>query len=448
MSDTIENQIRLGLRLVADDVQPPARTRAPLGRPLRVVAFAVALAAVLAGVLLGIVSRGQGPSARFVTDRFDYRPGGGSAGGAAGKLLPYSVDCCSALAASSATDAWTVGWGVSWHWDGSAWRSVPLPALRGEVDLSSVTAVDDGEAWAVGAQGDPRNDRVVHALVEHWDGSRWTVVHLPRTGVSSLFSVSASGPDDVWAVGMSFRRDARGKFSERLTRDLLLHWDGSAWSVVAVPWTLRPVDGPRVVTTGPDDVWVWGVAGEQVEHWDGASWEAVPAPFGPHDPMWGFSATSSDDAWAVGSYLHGRRSRTLAAHWDGQSWQIAPTPNPGSTDSGLNDVVSLGPDDVWAIGQSRRYGKLPLALFEHWDGRSWQITPGATPEILDGMPSLAATQDGTAWAMGSCEIDTFLVRWSGSAWTMAKHPRDQRWDSRVPRRIRRLGFGHCHAFRG
>jgi hypothetical protein len=202
-----------------------------------------------------------------------------------------------------------------------------------------------------------------------------------------------------------------------------------------------------VVTTASNDVYVWAVAGDRIEHWDGTTWQRVPAPFGPHDPVWGFSATSPDDAWAVGSYIQGRHSRTLAAHWDGQSWQIAPTPN-RSTDSRLEDVAAVGPDDVWAIGQSEwensnGNGRLLGALFEHWDGRSWQITRGAAPQILDGTPALAATQDGTAWAVGSCYFDNFIVRWNGSAWTMAKHPRDQRWDPRVPLRVRRYGFGHC-----
>ena len=81
MSDAFEDQIRLGLQLVAEDVQP--RARPVLGPSLRIVAFAVVGAAVAAAVLLGIVSRGGGrPAAHFLTDRFDYRPGGGFAGGA------------------------------------------------------------------------------------------------------------------------------------------------------------------------------------------------------------------------------------------------------------------------------------------------------------------------------------------------------------------------------
>jgi hypothetical protein len=460
MSDAIEDQIRLGLRLLAEDVQAPVPSQRPVRTSRRVagLAFGVVLlmAAAVAFVALGHSSpRTSVP--RFVPDAFNYRPAtlayrqGGVSGPFSGPGLPYSVPILSDVAASSGQNAWIVGsgaragsvccQGVTWHWDGSPWRAVAFPRLAGNVDLSAVATTADGEAWIVGFRSGPADYRVAHALAEHWDGSRWRAVRLPRTGVSSLGSVSASGPSNVWAVGTSYRRDARGKFPGRLTRLLVLHWDGSTWSVVAAPWTERPGFDTKVVTTGPNDVWLYD--GAQIEHWDGARWQAVPAPFGPADPLRGFSATAADDAWAVGSYSRGRHSRTLAAHWSGSSWQIAPTPN-RSTDSDLNAVVAVGPDDVWAVGRSARIryfadgmsvGGLNT-LFEHWDGRSWKVMPGNGPSIWGGLPMLAATEDGTAWATGSCRYDNALAGWNGSAWAIVPHPPDRRWYPGTPARVR------------
>jgi len=433
MSDRTEEQIRLGLRLLADDVQPPAAIRAWF-RPRRLVPVAAAFALLIAAAVFAVTYRGGGSTApRFLADTFNYQPGGG-AGGPEGPLLPYSVAQLTAAAAASAQDAWIVG-SVAWHWNGTAWRNVPLPVLRKEVDLYSVAAVADGEAWVVGSHGEQSDYDAPFPLLEHWDGARWRVVHLPHIGLSSLLAVSASGPDDAWILGESFRRDRKGRFPSSGVHPLLLHWDGSTWSRVALPWA-RPglVEGAKVVATAPSDVWI--VAGAQIEHWDGATWQSVPAPFGARDSLLGFSATSADDAWAVGSYLHGRRSRTLAAHWDGLAWRIAPTPN-RSTDSSLSDVVALSPDDAWAVGQSQWLkldgnGRGPVVLFEHWDGRSWHIVPGPTLPIWYRSGVLAAAEDGSAWAIGSCYLDNFIARWNGSAWVAASHPPDQRWQPGWP----------------
>lgn len=439
----IEDQIQLGLRLLAEEVQLPTKTRST-PRLRRLAVAVVALAALIVAVALGLVDRSATHAApRFVRDTFDYRPGG-VATGRGFPLLPYYVNGPSKIAAASANDVWFVGSRRSWHWDGTSWRVVSMPAMRGDVYLNSAAAAFDGEVWAVGSRNGPSMLRAGYAFVEHWDGSRWRVLRLPRTGVSTtLLSVSASAPDDVWAVGETYGRDARGRFPDRLRRPLVLHWNGSSWNAVPVPWP-RPRDGARIVATGPNDVWVAAIVAEQIEHWDGQSWKEAPAPFGPRDPLWGFSATSADDAWAVGSYLHGRHSRTLAAHWDGQSWQIAPTPNRG-TDSDLVDVVSLGSDNAWAIGRTGfDYGGL---LFEHWDGESWKLVPGATSNLWDGLPLLAATEDGAAWVLGNCFYDNVVLRWNGSAWTIVRHPPDQHWDRRVPLRDRRVGFGHCRVVR-
>jgi hypothetical protein len=456
----IEDQIRLGLQLVAEDIQLHPERR-PMGRPRRRVAtLAIGFAVVAAAAAVGIHERNSGSAPQFINDAFDYtavpyRPGGGFM--ISPPALPYSVATLSDVSAVSARDGWIVGAsrrggsshqnGLAWHWDGTAWKNVALPNLSGQVELMSVAAVDDGEAWAVGWHTDRGNYRIGHALVEHWDGQGWSVVPVPYAGSSNLISVSADGPADAWTIGASFRRDRHGKFPASGTRPLLLHWNGAIWSAVALPWA-RPglVNYARVIADGPADVWV--LVNSQIEHWDGTSWRSVPAPFGPRDPLTAFSATSADDAWAVGSYRKGKHSQTLAAHWDGQLWQIAPTPNRG-TDSNLTDVVAVSPDDAWAVGKSEWlkfvgggvHGRFLGALFEHWDGRSWKVMPGAVPQVWAGFPFLGAAADGTAWAIGSCYIDNALMRWSGSAWTIATHPPDQH--RRVGWKARRGHFGHC-----
>ena len=138
-------------------------------------------------------------------------------------------------------------------------------------------------------------------LIEHWDGTAWSVVPSPNKGPfpNALSDVDAVAPDDIWAVGTWFTK----AFDDRT---LTLHWDGTAWSRVA-----SPNAGP---TSAAND-------------------------------LVSVSAVATDDVWAVGL----RGLKTLAMHWDGTAWAIVPSPTPeGNAD--LAAVVALATDDVWAVG--------------------------------------------------------------------------------------------------
>jgi hypothetical protein len=63
-----------------------------------------------------------------------------------------------------------------------------------------VTAVSSNNVWAVGGAGG-------NALVEHWDGTSWSIVsNLVIAGSGGLSSVSADSANDVWAVGGVWNR--------------------------------------------------------------------------------------------------------------------------------------------------------------------------------------------------------------------------------------------------
>jgi hypothetical protein len=84
--------------------------------------------------------------------------------------------------------------------------------------------------WAVGSAQDPPN---FHPIIEHFDGTNWTSVPTPRIkgknyGLNSIYAIS---PTDVWAVGAQGPSNAPG-----IWLTLVEHWDGSSWSIV------RPFD--------------------------------------------------------------------------------------------------------------------------------------------------------------------------------------------------------------
>jgi hypothetical protein len=134
------------------------------------------------------------------------------------------------------------------RWDGGQWRQVPAPAvLHQDETLNAVSAGSADEAWAVGTT------RVVSAasrspLAIHWNGTAWTIVATPNTSGSSksMFTgVATLGPDDAWAVG-------RGKDAHALVE----HWNGTTWSSVAAPALQGELAG--VTARSATDVWAVG----------------------------------------------------------------------------------------------------------------------------------------------------------------------------------------------
>jgi hypothetical protein len=154
------------------------------------------------------------------------------------------------LAGTGPTDIWAVGYSTSAtakpvieHFNGKQWTHVPapFPGLGGE--LLGVVALSPSNAWAVGfATLAPVGNKQqflgspVQTLIEHWDGNSWQVVPSPNIGTPSVFqrnelyAVAALSPTDIWTAGQFQLPDGSGS---QIT--LALHWDGTVWSIAAVP---------------------------------------------------------------------------------------------------------------------------------------------------------------------------------------------------------------------
>ena len=93
------------------------------------------------------------------------------------------------------------------RWDGMAWTRVESPNAghSHSGSLSGVVALAADDVWAVGAYAD---GGPTLTLIEHWDGTAWTVVPSPNKGPypNDLSAVSAVAPDDIWAVGTWFTK--------------------------------------------------------------------------------------------------------------------------------------------------------------------------------------------------------------------------------------------------
>jgi hypothetical protein len=254
----------------------------------------------------------------------------------------------------------------------------------------------------------------------------WVVVASPDAGSSNnvLVGVSAVTSNDVWSVGSYF--DGSGN-----TRTLIEHWDGSIWSVVSSPnvgTTSNSLQGVIAITSS--NVWAVGSGNGQtlIEHWDGNTWSIVSSPNvgTASNVLQGVSDVAPDDIWAVGYYSSNSNPQTLIEHWDGNTWSIVSSPNVGTAGSVLQGVSDVAPDDIWAVGYYNTSSFIPQTLTEHWDGSTWGVV--SSPNVgssRNGLEGVTAISSNDVWAVGyydSSGFRTLALHWNGSIWSVVSSP--------------------------
>jgi hypothetical protein len=301
---------------------------------------------------------------------------------------------------------------------------VPSPNVASaDSYLEAVAAVSVTNVWAVG--GSQQSGTFIGlTLVEHWNGSAWSIIPSPNPNPASvLFGIAAVSASDVWAVGYTFDN------AVMLNRTLIEHWNGTAWSVVPSPNASLP--GPRsglpgqnmlfaVTAISADDIWAVGntssSTGALIEHWNGSAWSIMPLLAGVSGALRAVAAVSSSDVMAIGS---------TALHWNGTSW--SEITSPPQVEVGMSDyltgvVVLPGTTYYLVVGSEQAqlgvaqrvptHGGIagpksgfptskPLALL--WTGSQWDIEPPVSlSSVTNGLSGVAAGSTVNAiWAVGA-----------------------------------------------
>jgi hypothetical protein len=136
------------------------------------------------------------------------------------------------VAVTSARSAWAVGCTrctgdkpetLILQWNGTRWKRLPSPNPAHGGTLASVAVTSARNAWAAGYTSGPNQQRR-KTVIEHWNGTRWTLVPSPAPASSAyLFGIAAASARSAWAVGLT-----GGLFSAQ-PNTLVLHWNGTTW---------------------------------------------------------------------------------------------------------------------------------------------------------------------------------------------------------------------------
>lgn len=304
-----------------------------------------------------------------------------------------------------------------------------LSPMGGGGDLRSVEVVSEDEAWAIYG----------NSTVLRWKGNRLDRIDhmdLPfeaqtvegYTYGDFVAAIEALSPDDVWLAGSSV--DPANPNSA--PQPWFTHWDGKTWTRIAGPDARMHARAMAAVS--PDDIWAVGsTVVDQAEtmgilHWDGKAWSAMPIPDvgGSMGLLNDVAAVSSNDVWAVGQYYDSNgRPSTLTIHWNGNQWNKVPSPTSKFATDSLQAVTALSSDDVWAVNSFMDSGWVPGVI--HWDGTEWKRIP--TEQLgsdvtrgSGGLSAVAATSPNDVWGAGFSNSKPLLLHWDGKAWSVVPSP--------------------------
>jgi hypothetical protein len=325
------------------------------------------------------------------------------------------------IAAVTNNDIWAVGSGFDnatghttaliEHWNGSAWSVLPgSNSSTNNNALFSIVVTAKNNVFAVGTSSDQMGNS--HTLIEHWNGSTWNILPSPnRDTNNTLVGVTAISQNNIWAVGSYFS-------SLGHTQTLIEHWNGVKWSIINNP-TVNNIDATLsdIHAVAANDIWAVGYTGPNVaftehsaliEHWDGHKWSIMAHSASQlNASLTALSATSANNIWAVGQYQpsgSNTTSQTLVEHWNGTQWTTVPAAEVAGYNDSLADISALSANDIWAVGtsQSKTY-QSSQTLIEHWNGTQWNVVTSPNPDSANNF-LLAATRipgSTSLWVVGN-----------------------------------------------
>jgi hypothetical protein len=255
------------------------------------------------------------------------------------------------------------------HWNGSNWQIIPAPTSpasrgpnspSGNGKLSALSVVSPNDIWAAGEAVMPGGETYL-PLLEHWDGEQWSVVSsFPRTGSIKLNGLAAVSARNIWVAGENFP-------SPTTTQGLLAQWDGSRWKLFPFPDVFS---FEYLSASAPDDIWAIDTplaapSTSQIQHWDGRKWSTMPLPQLSSEgtyyaSLFGITAVTARNVWAVGTLRlkDDMTEQFLVLHWNGKTWQRvkAQVPRPQANNNAR--AIAIGNNQIWIVGDQEGHTAL------------------------------------------------------------------------------------------
>lgn len=252
--------------------------------------------------------------------------------------------------ALSPTDIWAVGVaGTTMHYDGTSWRTVPVPGAYSSYYLNAVWASGPNDVWAVGEVG----------LILRWNGTAWALSN--NAAMYDLNGVWGWSPTNIMTCG---------------SQAYCYRWNGSSWVDTSPSGTTKMYG---VYGASPTDIWVSG-AGGTIFRYTGA-WTTQSAPSTTADLryVWGRSA---NQIFMVGA------NETILT-WDGTQWRRV-----RNSVTGVNLNAIFGDDTgMFVVGNNGTFLRSTAAPYDMWTPTNSGVSSSLFGITLDSK--------GLGWVVGS-----------------------------------------------
>ncbi len=212
------------------------------------------------------------------------------------------------------------------HYQNGAWTPVPLTFDASGSDLFwDIAAMTPDDCWIVG-YGSASDDTFA---VAHYHQGVWTKWSGPQLGVTyaGLYSITMTGPNDVWVAGTYPYHDANGDH----TGPLVAHYDGAKWTrehMGNVPGQLNEIFSTTIAAQSPNDVWMFSALGggsySFVAHERNGAWTWAQAPA---NVTWIRTVVfvSSTEGFATGLIPAPTGEASVLLHYSDGVWRAIPT---------------------------------------------------------------------------------------------------------------------------
>jgi len=289
-----------------------------------------------------------------------------------------------------------------------------LPA-GGSAQLYGVSCVTATSCVAVGGQ---TQGGVEEPLFEHWNGVQWSTQSGPPAPAQYSRLIGVSCVDESWCMAVG-----EGDYGDGGSVEIVEHWNGSSWSLEGAPSpegsdarSLAAVDCLNrsfcEVVGGYDNDQGIFTGHAYAAVWNGAGWalQTVTGPAGSQfSGLAGVGCASGGYCAGVGYWDAGlgTHPQPMAVGLSGASWSDQPLPGlgPGETGGEAPGVSCSSTTACIAVGRSGgEVGEGVLA--ERWDGSTWTrlatpAVPGALLAELSTVSCVTATSCvgvGDSWA--------------------------------------------------
>lgn len=256
------------------------------------------------------------------------------------------------------------------HFNGAGWTRLNTGLRSG--DLWWVHGASPDAVFMVGSGG---------TVLQYNPMTRAMTRMMTPSPAPTLFGVWGLARNDVWAVGGD----------TRASTGVLWHYDGNAWSNVALPGDLGATAVLyKVWGRARDDVWVVGANGTTV-HYDGRAWSQVQIPTSARGPL--FTVHGAGAArYAVGGNASG-----ILLEAEGNGWRQAE----------LFDAPRLAGVFAPAAGAPIAVGN-EGSVYLRRNG-SWRLASRPPQTDLDFHATWVEPDTGAVWAVGGQVQSTPLV---------------------------------------